>query len=307
MALRQKSFFNNIYHVMNIGVDDMVIFRNEEDKDYFCELVQRNYSKHNIIIFAYAIMDNHFHFCLSSSDFNNISNFMRDVCAPYARYFNRTEITMKNNKPKKRHGAVFAEGFKSVPVNSLNQLVTLVNYIHNNPCDANEDPKTYVYSSFSRYLNLLFKLQNKKASEKRWSIDINTSYFKHMTYDEFIKLMKRDEDDLFCEEDSELRGKYYMSDTMVRKEVENVFKVKIADIRHMEENKRTKWLYAISLIPGTYIKQISRVVGLSYSYIRKCIKSFEELINDPIKLDNIKKSVISKLVKHDDILSCVRI
>ncbi|NLN04265.1 MAG: hypothetical protein GX166_05525 [Clostridiaceae bacterium] len=305
--MRQKSFFNNIYHVMNIGVGDMVIFRNEEDKDYFCQLVQKNAQKHSITIYAYAIMDNHFHFCLRSPDFINISNFMRDVCAPYARYFNRTEITMKNNKPTKRHGAVFAEAFKAVPVNSLNQLVTLVNYIHNNPYSAKEDPKTYVYSSFTKYLTILYKIENKKAAEKKWSIYIDTSYFRKVTYKEFVKLMERDENDQFCEGDSELHGKYYMSDTMVRKEVENVFKLKISDIKHMEEMERNKWLYAISLIPGTYVRQISRVVGLSYSFIRNCLKSFEEFINDPARLEKMKKNVIHKLINHNDILCCASV
>ena len=96
-----------------------------------------------------------FPFCLSSPDFNNISNFMRDVCAPYARYFNRTEITMKNNKPTKRHGAVFAEAFKAIPVNSLNQMVTLVNYIHNNPCSAKEDQK-HMCAAVLRSISIYF-------------------------------------------------------------------------------------------------------------------------------------------------------
>ena len=58
-----------------------------------------------------------------------------------------------------------------------------------------------------------------------------------------------------------------------------------------------------SQIPGTYIKQISRIVGLSYNFIRKCIIDFKEKIRDPIKLKQIKQSVINKLVKYDDILS----
>lgn len=291
---RQLSIFNDVYHVVNSGVGDMDIFRSNKDKDYFCKLVEKNADKYNITIYAYAIMDNHFHFSVKIPDFTVFSNFMRDVCAPYARYFNRTEITIKNGIKKKRHGAVFAESYKSVPVNSLWQHMILFNYIHNNPRPLINSPEDYIWSSFNDYMSLHYaKIDYIK---RNYNIKVDMSYFNSITFESFMELMKYNKDIVFNE--GELQSDKYMTDSVLISEMKNVFDISGSEIRSMDIDTRNKWLFKLKQIPGTYVRQIARVTGLTYNTVRKGIKNFEQSVKDPYILETIKKNVFNTLKEY---------
>lgn len=299
---RQRSLFNDIYHVYNGGVGDLDIFRNNDDKDYFCQLIERYAKKYDITIYAYAIMDNHFHIAAKISDFVPFSNFMRDVCAPYARYFNRTEITIKNNVPKKRHGAVFAEAYKTVPVNNLLHNYRLMNYIHNNPRPFKKDPMEYIWCSYMDYLGHYDAIS---VVKRNYNINLDMSYFSNISYQDFLELMKYDIN-LELNED-ELQSNKYMTDSMLLSDMKYIFKVSSMDIRNMPLEKRNEWLFKLSQIPGTYLRQISRVTGLTYNTVRKGIKKFMSSVKEPSELENIRKNVIDTIKGFDNISDLITV
>ena len=294
---RQRSLYEDNYHVYNGGVGDITIFRNNKDKDYFCQLIERSAKKYEITIHAYAIMDNHFHIAANIPDFVPFSNFMRDVCAPYARYYNRTEfiIDKRTKKKKKRHGAVFAESYKTVPVNSILQNFRLTNYIHNNPRSFTDNPMEYIWSSYMDYLGYYNAVT---VVKRNYDIMLDMSYFSNISHENFVELMKYDDKLEFSED--ELQSNKYMTDSVLFNDMKYIFKISGMDIRNMPIVERNEWLYKLSQIPGTYMKQLSRVTGLSYSTVRKGIKDFTKSTKKST-LKDLHETVIDTIKEFNDI------
>jgi len=135
-----------VCHHMVEGINREYIFKTDDEKKKYYELLKKYYSKYEIYIIAYCIMDNHVHMLLYSEKINNISNFMRQVNSIYA---------MDYNKKKNRVGYVYRNRFKSVPIMSREQMYICIKYIHMNPVKAGIVKKEgeYKYSSYNDFLN----------------------------------------------------------------------------------------------------------------------------------------------------------
>lgn len=96
---------------------------------------------------CYCLMPNHFHFIIKQLVENGISIFLSKFTNSYTKYFNT-----KNE----RVGSLFQGVFKSVHVDSTNQLVHLSRYIHLNPLTSFVVPEkkfvSYPWSSLNDYL-----------------------------------------------------------------------------------------------------------------------------------------------------------
>lgn len=99
-------------------------------------------------IVAFVLMPNHFHFLLKQNQDNGISKFASQFTNSYTRYFNTLN---------ERVGPLFQGIFKSVHIETNEQLIHLSRYIHINPVVANvireNDLFSYTWSSFPDYLN----------------------------------------------------------------------------------------------------------------------------------------------------------
>jgi len=99
-------------------------------------------------IISYVLMPNHFHLLLKQTQNEGISTFMSKWGNSYARYFNAKH---------KRVGPVFQGRFKSVLVETTEQLIHLSRYIHLNPVVSavvSENKfEEYEWSSFREYIN----------------------------------------------------------------------------------------------------------------------------------------------------------
>ncbi len=103
----------------------------------------------DVELLEYCLMPNHFHLLLKQNTDNGISKLMGDFTNSYARYFN-----IRNN----RKGPLFESKFKSIRVESNEQLLHLSRYIHLNPYSSClvknvQEIETYPYSSLSEYLS----------------------------------------------------------------------------------------------------------------------------------------------------------
>lgn len=98
-------------------------------------------------IMAFVLMPNHFHFLLKQNQDNGISKFASQFTNSYTRYFNTLN---------ERVGPLFQGVFKSVHIETDEQLVHVSRYIHLNPVVSNvikeEDLLAYPWSSLSDYL-----------------------------------------------------------------------------------------------------------------------------------------------------------
>lgn len=168
MPSRVTPFVNSeFYHVFNRGVARMPIFLNSFDYKRFIKTMvyyqiegpKPKFSrfsptgntlneKNKIVeIVCYCLMLNHFHFLLKQTKDGGITEFVSKLSNSYTRYFN-----VKN----KRIGPILQGEFKSVYVESNEQLLHLSRYIHLNPLVGYlvKNLEAYKWSSYPEYIGM---------------------------------------------------------------------------------------------------------------------------------------------------------
>jgi len=133
------------HHIMNRGIEKIPIFKDDESKKFYLDLLTEYSKKEKIRIFGYCIMDNHFHIVLENSSLK-LSEFMKNVNSKFGQLYRK----LKGGK-----GYVFEDRFKSTLIEDESYLVTLIRYLHQNPVRAKivKDPFQYKWSSINLYFN----------------------------------------------------------------------------------------------------------------------------------------------------------
>ncbi len=168
---------NEIYHIFNRGVASQPTFLNKRDYNRALEtifyyqnsippikysrflsisikdranLLQDLAKQKNFLvdIISYCLMPNHFHFLLRQVRDTGIAKFMSNFTNSYTRFFNTKQ---------ERSGPLFTGKFKSVRIQTQEQLLHVSRYIHLNPytsfvVKSFENLETYPYSSFPEFI-----------------------------------------------------------------------------------------------------------------------------------------------------------
>lgn len=168
MPSRSIPFANGeYYHVFNRGVAKIPIFNQIRDYKRFVktmlyyqiddpkpkfsqfkpEKTILNTDKTIVDIISYCLMPNHFHFLLKQNRENGITEFVSKLSNSYTKYF---------NTKYRRVGPLLQGEFKSVHVETNEQLIHLTRYIHLNPLVGfkTKNLDTYLWSSCCEYVNL---------------------------------------------------------------------------------------------------------------------------------------------------------
>jgi REP element-mobilizing transposase RayT len=134
------------YHVMCRSTSEILLFRDDQDKTYYLELLKRYLDKFKCLLYSYCLMDNHLHLLLDLQGFD-ISKFMHCTNTAYVKYY---------NKKYERHGPVFQDRFLSKVIDSDEFLLAVSAYVHKNPKDLGYKGKEqqYYYSSYGVYLGI---------------------------------------------------------------------------------------------------------------------------------------------------------
>ncbi|CAA6798553.1 MAG: Unknown protein [uncultured Sulfurovum sp.] len=132
------------YHVINRGVEQRVIFKEEEDYEKFEELLCTYAPSYGVTIHNYCLMSNHYHLLIEIKE-ETLSKYMRQINMNYAIYF---------NKKYKRSGHLWQGRFKSWYVTDEAYLYTLILYIEQNPLKVNmvKSVDEYPYSTAHYFL-----------------------------------------------------------------------------------------------------------------------------------------------------------
>lgn len=164
--IASDSSLENIYHVVNKGIEKTLIFLDKKDIERFLETIKfyrfQNPSRfsfrkrppyHNlnqgrkplVEILAFCLMPDHFHMLLKEKKPGAASRFVSLVCNSYTKYYNNRN---------KRSGFLFAGTFKSKKIESGEQLAKVARHIHLDPYIKNivMDPKKFPFSSLPEYL-----------------------------------------------------------------------------------------------------------------------------------------------------------
>lgn len=167
---------DNYYHVFNRGVARQPIFKSRYDYKYALsalsyyrfvnppmklsyfsnlslDLREQTMRKLKdgekyVKILAFVLMPNHFHILLKQTHDEGISKYMSLFCNSYSRYF---------NTKYQRVGPLLQGRFKSVHIETTEQLIHLSRYIHLNPVVSAVIPEaelfSYQYSSMPDYIS----------------------------------------------------------------------------------------------------------------------------------------------------------
>lgn len=132
------------YHVMLRGNGGQLIFCDNEDRIRFCLLMQYTIERHNIIVHAFCLMNNHVHLLFEPTT-KELSMAVHAFAFRYAQYF---------NSKYKRKGHLFQGRYKGIIVQHGVYLRRVIRYIHRNPVRAQMvmRPEDYKWSSHSAYL-----------------------------------------------------------------------------------------------------------------------------------------------------------
>lgn len=134
----------DLYHVVTRGVAKQLIFEDDDDRRLYLACLKRASASHGTGILAWCLMDNHTHL-LIRAPLQDLSAFMRELNSSYAAIFNE------------RHGRVghlFQGRFKSEPIETDEQLLATVRYIHQNPMTAGMAASCdYRWSSYRSYIS----------------------------------------------------------------------------------------------------------------------------------------------------------
>lgn len=113
-------------------------------------------SKKIVDIISYCFMPNHYHILLKQIQNGGISEFASKVSNSYTKYFN-----IKNG----RVGPILQGDFKSVHIETTEQLIHVSRYIHLNPFVGHKTKnlEKYLWSSYLEYIEITKKSICSKA------------------------------------------------------------------------------------------------------------------------------------------------
>jgi len=133
------------YCISSEGRKGTNIFRDDEDKLYFINLLRQQKIRSKLTFFGYALLPKRYSFLMETS-INNLSKSMHRVKSGYANYFNRRH----NHKNK-----LFKERYSCFVIEKKNYLVELSCYLHTLPKKDGVTKSLFQYkwSSLPGYIN----------------------------------------------------------------------------------------------------------------------------------------------------------
>lgn len=133
------------YHVINRGAGRKTIFQNSQHYQLFLDLLLDAYSRFDIRIHAYCLLENHYHL-LIHTPIPNLSKAMKHINGLY---------TVRYNRLVKNDGALFRGRYKAILIDAENYLLDLSRYIHLRPVAVGitQFPELYPWSSYQYFLS----------------------------------------------------------------------------------------------------------------------------------------------------------
>ena len=216
-------------------------------------LVAESARTNGAVIYAYVLMDNHWHLLVNVKD---LTSFVKRYLMSYVRWYNR--------KYSKR-GNLCNGPYSSSPKNTLQSIISCTGYILNNPVKAGmvSQPIHYKWSSADQYFN-----NDSKGSRLLYIDDtIVKIHFSNLKeFNEYLLNPQSDINDFREEKDLEIPAKY--SDLTKRLLV-------LLNKRSLYELSRNELIIMIeqfsSETRATYI-QLANLFHVSYTFVRDVVK-----------------------------------
>ncbi len=119
-------FAGACYHVIQRGINQEAIFRQDREKRFFLERLSLAAVKYDWLILGYVVMNNHYHLLVQIKN-DSLAAIMHQLNGRYAQYYNWLH---------RREGYVFQGRYKAYLIKDDLHLLTVLRYIHQNPLRA---------------------------------------------------------------------------------------------------------------------------------------------------------------------------
>jgi len=243
-----------LYHVLSRGNEQGDIYRDAEDRLSFMDSLGEMSVRFDIDIFAYVLMNNHYHILLRTNR-ANLSRGMQWLGATYTRRFNNRHM---------RSGHLFQGRFKNIIVQNDAYLMQLSYYIHRNPLRAKMVKRLadYKWSSYPAYAY-------GKSHPKWLNLNIILSQFdskdRHRYYREKVQRYAKEEKRLW----EDFRYGLYLG---TNEFVDRLKKTFLTDA-HVEIPQQTKLLKIGN--PEVLLEKASRILGCNLTNFKKSLRISE--------------------------------
>ena len=242
---RQKSE-SGIYHIMLRGINQQVIFEDEEDYLKFVETLKQYKAVSGYKVFAYCLMSNHIHILIKVEK-ENLDLIMKRIAGSYVYWYNWKYY---------RRGHLFQDRYKSEVVEDDSYFLTVLRYIHQNSVKAGivKTIDQYKYSSYNDYIN------NEKGI-----VDIEFA-LSMLSKESFVAFNNESCNDVCLDLNSK---EFRINDVDAQKVLKKVSKCDNAtEFQQIEQKQREKYIKKLKE-NGLSIRQISRLTGVSFAIVRK--------------------------------------
>ncbi len=247
---------SGFYHVFQRGVSLFGIFEDDIDREFYLNRLQKYCVEHGVEIHAWCLMSNHTHL-LVKADLEDLSAMMCKFGSVYAKFFNSRHL---------RTGHLFEGRYCSVCVETEEQYVNVMRYIHRNPVYHEESALCggYPWSSYAEYLSAVpvtcmtgfalalfgsvedfVRFHGDRNGDKQRHLDVGTS-----------GPMKDDE--------ARRRANVALA--------ESGFDVPASRIGMLPRETRDQAIALVKRTVGCSLRQLQRLTALAYSAIRRAVK-----------------------------------
>jgi REP element-mobilizing transposase RayT len=129
-----------VYHVTSKGRENQIVFKDQEDKGVFLNVVENVVDRFGWLLHSYVVMDDHYHLVVEVPA-ANLSKGMRQLNGVYTQHANRRHT---------QEGPIFQGRFKSVLLEKKNYLLPVCRHVVTNP-SRNPDFGSYSTYRWSSY------------------------------------------------------------------------------------------------------------------------------------------------------------
>ena len=244
--LPRKKSESGIYHIMLRGINQQVIFEDDEDYIQFIKTLEKYKTVCGYKIFAYCLMSNHVHILIKVGK-EDLELILKRIAGSYVYWYNWKYY---------RKGHLFQDRFKSECVEDDAYFLTVLRYIHQNPLKAKIVNKVsdYKYSSYNEYIHPNNTLIDNDFVLEMMSIGEFVEFNNIINNDECLDM----EEQIFRISDSDaisIIKKISGCDTP-------------DDFNALTISEKNKYVCLLKK-EGLSIRQISRLTGISFAIVRK--------------------------------------
>lgn len=208
MSKKPKFVSGEIFHVFNRSIAGFKIFDSVGNSQRFIETLDyynnleikekfsraknlRKYFFNNLMtpkpnskikIISYCIMPDHYHMLVKILEDSSFSKYINDIENSFTRYFN---IRFR------RKGPLWESSFKTVRINTNEQLLHVSRYIHLNPTSSNlvTKPEDWELSSYNNFIKdqkylkeILTEISIKSPKRYKSFVENNINYQKKLKF-----------------------------------------------------------------------------------------------------------------------------